>query len=181
MRNGFSPWVRALGGVDWWKNRRSKISWQCPFKITVCIFIHFLKTGIHFLCSNHITILYWPYWTVHHAVHYCTLFPFDHSAVLSLLLFNHSAVLSLLLLNHSAVLSLLLFNHSAVLSLLLLNHSAVLTLLLFNHSAVLSPLLSFNHSAVLSLLLFLITHLYCPLTSLITKLYSVQPLNLFNQ
>jgi hypothetical protein len=19
MRNGFSPWIRALGGVDWWK------------------------------------------------------------------------------------------------------------------------------------------------------------------
>jgi hypothetical protein len=32
MRNGFSPWVRALGGVDWWKNQRSKISCYCPFK-----------------------------------------------------------------------------------------------------------------------------------------------------
>jgi hypothetical protein len=32
MRNGFSLWVRALGGVDWWKNQRSKISRHCPFK-----------------------------------------------------------------------------------------------------------------------------------------------------
>jgi hypothetical protein len=33
MRNGYSPWIRALGGVDWWKkNRGSKISWHCPFK-----------------------------------------------------------------------------------------------------------------------------------------------------
>jgi hypothetical protein len=32
LRNGFSPWIRALGG-DWWKrNRGSKISWHCPFK-----------------------------------------------------------------------------------------------------------------------------------------------------
>jgi hypothetical protein len=31
MRNCFSPWIRDLGGVDWWKNRGSKISWHCPF------------------------------------------------------------------------------------------------------------------------------------------------------
>jgi hypothetical protein len=32
MRNGFKTLVRALGGFDWWKNRRSKTSWQGPFK-----------------------------------------------------------------------------------------------------------------------------------------------------
>jgi hypothetical protein len=32
MRNGFSPWIRALWGIVWWKNRGSKISWLCPFK-----------------------------------------------------------------------------------------------------------------------------------------------------
>jgi hypothetical protein len=32
MQNGFSPWISALGGVDWWKNRGSKISCNCPFK-----------------------------------------------------------------------------------------------------------------------------------------------------
>jgi hypothetical protein len=26
MRNGLSPWIRALGGIDWRKNRGSKIS-----------------------------------------------------------------------------------------------------------------------------------------------------------
>jgi hypothetical protein len=31
MRNGFRPWIRAIGRVDWWKNQRSKISWHCPF------------------------------------------------------------------------------------------------------------------------------------------------------
>jgi hypothetical protein len=39
MRNGFSPWIRALGGDDWWKkNRGSKISFsplsQRPFYST---------------------------------------------------------------------------------------------------------------------------------------------------
>jgi hypothetical protein len=37
MRNGFSPWVRALGGVDWWTNQRSKISWRCPFNIHIFV------------------------------------------------------------------------------------------------------------------------------------------------
>jgi hypothetical protein len=32
MRNGFNPWIRELGGVDWWKNWGSKIWWHCPFK-----------------------------------------------------------------------------------------------------------------------------------------------------
>jgi hypothetical protein len=33
MRNSFSPWIRALGKIVWWKkNRGSKISWHCPFK-----------------------------------------------------------------------------------------------------------------------------------------------------
>jgi hypothetical protein len=32
MQNGFRPWIRALGGIVWWKNRGSKISWHCPFK-----------------------------------------------------------------------------------------------------------------------------------------------------
>jgi hypothetical protein len=27
-----SPWIRALGGVDWWKNRGSKMSCNCPLK-----------------------------------------------------------------------------------------------------------------------------------------------------
>jgi hypothetical protein len=31
MRNGFRPWIRNIYGVDWWKNRESKISWHCPF------------------------------------------------------------------------------------------------------------------------------------------------------
>jgi hypothetical protein len=31
MRNGFSPWIRARGGVDWWKNRGPKISCNCTF------------------------------------------------------------------------------------------------------------------------------------------------------
>jgi hypothetical protein len=30
--NGFSPWIRALGRIIWWKNRGAKISWHCPFK-----------------------------------------------------------------------------------------------------------------------------------------------------
>jgi hypothetical protein len=32
MRNDFSPWFLVLGGLDWWKNRGSKISCNCPFK-----------------------------------------------------------------------------------------------------------------------------------------------------
>jgi hypothetical protein len=32
MRNGFSPWIRALGFDE--KNRGSKISWHCPFKVS---------------------------------------------------------------------------------------------------------------------------------------------------
>jgi hypothetical protein len=32
MRNGFRPWTRALGGIVWWKNRGSKISYSCSFK-----------------------------------------------------------------------------------------------------------------------------------------------------
>jgi hypothetical protein len=32
MRKGFSLLIRDLYGVDWWKNRESKISWHCPFK-----------------------------------------------------------------------------------------------------------------------------------------------------
>jgi hypothetical protein len=32
MQNCFNPWIRALGGIDWWKNRGSKISCNCPFK-----------------------------------------------------------------------------------------------------------------------------------------------------
>jgi hypothetical protein len=32
IQNGFSPRIRALGGIVWWKNRGSKISWHCPFK-----------------------------------------------------------------------------------------------------------------------------------------------------
>jgi hypothetical protein len=34
LRNGFRPWIRALGGIVWWENRGSKISWHCPFKRT---------------------------------------------------------------------------------------------------------------------------------------------------
>jgi hypothetical protein len=32
MQNGFRPWIRALGEIDWRKNRGSKISCYCPFK-----------------------------------------------------------------------------------------------------------------------------------------------------
>jgi hypothetical protein len=32
MQNGFSPWIRVLGGLFAEKNRGSKISWHCPFK-----------------------------------------------------------------------------------------------------------------------------------------------------
>jgi hypothetical protein len=32
MQNGFSSWIRAPGGIVWWKNRESKISWHWPFK-----------------------------------------------------------------------------------------------------------------------------------------------------
>jgi hypothetical protein len=34
MQNVFRPWIRALGGIVWWKNRGSKISWHCPFKLS---------------------------------------------------------------------------------------------------------------------------------------------------
>jgi hypothetical protein len=36
MQNGFSPWIRALGGNVWWNNRGWKISWHCPCKETFC-------------------------------------------------------------------------------------------------------------------------------------------------
>jgi hypothetical protein len=32
IRNGFSPWIRALGGIVWWKKRWAKILWHFPFK-----------------------------------------------------------------------------------------------------------------------------------------------------
>jgi hypothetical protein len=35
-RNRFSPWIRALGRIVWWKkNRGLKISWHCPFKYAI--------------------------------------------------------------------------------------------------------------------------------------------------
>jgi hypothetical protein len=33
MRNGFSPWISALGRIVWWKKRLLKISWHCHFKV----------------------------------------------------------------------------------------------------------------------------------------------------
>jgi hypothetical protein len=33
IRKGFSPLIRGLGRMFWWKNRGSKISWHCPFKL----------------------------------------------------------------------------------------------------------------------------------------------------
>jgi hypothetical protein len=45
MRNGVSPWIMALDGVDWWKNRGSKISCNCPFKGTVSRY--FLPSVFH--------------------------------------------------------------------------------------------------------------------------------------
>jgi hypothetical protein len=40
MQNGFSPWIRALGGiVQWKKNRGRKISWQCSFNKRIGILI----------------------------------------------------------------------------------------------------------------------------------------------
>jgi hypothetical protein len=33
MQKGFNPWVKGPKGVVWWKNRRSKISWQGPFNV----------------------------------------------------------------------------------------------------------------------------------------------------
>jgi hypothetical protein len=31
QQKGFSPLIRGPGGIDWWQNKRSKISWHCPF------------------------------------------------------------------------------------------------------------------------------------------------------
>jgi hypothetical protein len=42
MWNGFSPWIRALGGLIDEKNRGSKISWHCPFKLK-CLLVLNLK------------------------------------------------------------------------------------------------------------------------------------------
>jgi hypothetical protein len=56
--NGFSPWIRALRGIVWWKNRGSKILWHCPFKHKLYItnkFYTFLL--IHFILTNNMFIL----------------------------------------------------------------------------------------------------------------------------
>jgi hypothetical protein len=37
-----SPWIRALGGIVWWKKRGSKISWHSP----LCLIIERLKFKI---------------------------------------------------------------------------------------------------------------------------------------
>jgi hypothetical protein len=43
MQNGFSPCIRALRGIVWWKkNRGSKISWHCPFKAHSVIQWHYV-------------------------------------------------------------------------------------------------------------------------------------------
>jgi hypothetical protein len=34
IQKGFRPWIRGPGSIVWWKNRRSKISWHCPFNAT---------------------------------------------------------------------------------------------------------------------------------------------------
>jgi hypothetical protein len=33
MQNRFSPWIRGPRGTVWRKKQRSKISWDCPFKV----------------------------------------------------------------------------------------------------------------------------------------------------
>jgi hypothetical protein len=45
MRNGFSPWIRALEGTVWWKNRGLKISWHCPFNFSFRLTNNFLSYG----------------------------------------------------------------------------------------------------------------------------------------
>ncbi len=35
IRNGPNGILRGLGKIDSWKNLKSKISWHCPFKVTV--------------------------------------------------------------------------------------------------------------------------------------------------
>jgi hypothetical protein len=39
IQKGFSPWIRSPRGIVWWKNRRVKISWHCPFISWHCPFI----------------------------------------------------------------------------------------------------------------------------------------------
>jgi hypothetical protein len=45
MQKGFNPWAKGPKGVVWWKNQRSKISWQGPFN----------HTSVDFFCVTYIT------------------------------------------------------------------------------------------------------------------------------
>jgi hypothetical protein len=72
MRNGFSPWIRALGGIVWWKkNRGSKISWQCPFNH--CVFVHFMNKDFYYLFI--LWILCDSYWLIFF-LFWCTVFAY---------------------------------------------------------------------------------------------------------
>jgi hypothetical protein len=57
-------WIRDPGGIVWWKNRRSKISWHCPFKLrhSLCTFLSYSKyTAPKFSlateCANYLQLL----------------------------------------------------------------------------------------------------------------------------
>jgi hypothetical protein len=66
MRNGFSLWVRALGGVDWWKKTRGRKSrdtvpltekrWQLLEKLTLsfCSPINYLTLSCYWKCLGHL-------------------------------------------------------------------------------------------------------------------------------
>jgi hypothetical protein len=66
MRNGFSPWIRGPGGIVWWKkNRESKISWQCPFKMVSCTVLGSETQSFSQSCNKNVT------WSLIH-INWCT-------------------------------------------------------------------------------------------------------------
>jgi hypothetical protein len=68
----FSPWVRGPGGIIWWKNRGSKMSWHCLFKagglyyhLYYIIICHQEQETVQYDASEYKVIIYFVYfWTI---------------------------------------------------------------------------------------------------------------------
>jgi hypothetical protein len=63
MRNGFRPWIRALGVIDDEKNRGSKISCHCPFKLR---WIFIKRDKLWSKTNTGTVLLVLPYPVCHH-------------------------------------------------------------------------------------------------------------------
>jgi hypothetical protein len=54
MQKGLNPLIRGPGGIVWWNNQRSKISWHCPFKEKMCLSKCLLTMTIQYLLAKQI-------------------------------------------------------------------------------------------------------------------------------